>query len=86
VQARDGEAGDVADVVQPGGGFQQIGVHAENGCQAVRPGGSICGVAAAWTGGGCPWLLCVAQAWSLRRGSDSLCEMHQWIVLSVFSR
>ena len=39
VQAGGGEAGGVADVVQPGGGFQQIGVRAENGCQAACPGG-----------------------------------------------
>ena len=39
VQAREGKAGRVADVVQPGGGFQQIGVRAENGCQAACPGG-----------------------------------------------
>ena len=39
VQAGDGEAGGVADVVQPGGGFQQIGVRAENRCQAACPGG-----------------------------------------------
>jgi hypothetical protein len=30
VQARGGEAGGVADVVQPRGGFQQISVRAEN--------------------------------------------------------
>jgi hypothetical protein len=35
VQAREGKAGGVADVVQPCGGFQQIGVRAENRCQAV---------------------------------------------------
>ena len=34
-----GKAGRVADVVQPRGGFQQIGVSAENGCQAACPGG-----------------------------------------------
>ena len=39
MQAGGGEAGGVADVVQPGGGFQQIGVRAENGCQAACPGG-----------------------------------------------
>ena len=39
VQAREGKAGGVADVMQPGGGFQQIGVSAENGCQAAGPGG-----------------------------------------------
>ena len=39
VQAGGGEAGGVADVVQPGGGFQQLGVRAENGCQAACPVG-----------------------------------------------
>ena len=39
VQAGSGEARGVADVVQPGGGFQQIGVRAENRCQAACPGG-----------------------------------------------
>ena len=39
VQAGGGEAGGVADVVQPGGGFDQIGVRAENRCQAACPGG-----------------------------------------------
>jgi hypothetical protein len=39
VQAGGGEAGCVADVVQPGGGFEQIGVRAENRCQAACPGG-----------------------------------------------
>ena len=39
VEARGGEAGCVADVVQPRGGFQEIGVRAENGCQAACPGG-----------------------------------------------
>ena len=39
VQAGGGEAGGVADVVQPRGGFQQIGVRAENRCQAARPVG-----------------------------------------------
>ena len=39
VQARDGEIGCVADVVQPCGGFQQVGVRAENGCQAACPVG-----------------------------------------------
>ena len=34
-----GKAGGVADVVQPGGGFQQIGVRAENRRQAAGPGG-----------------------------------------------
>jgi hypothetical protein len=35
VQAGGGEAGGVADVVQPGGGFEQVGVRAEDGCQAA---------------------------------------------------
>ena len=39
VQARDGHAGRVADVVQPRG-FQEIGVRAENGCQAACPRGN----------------------------------------------
>jgi hypothetical protein len=34
MQAGGGEARGVADVVQPGGGFQQVGVRPENGCQA----------------------------------------------------
>ena len=38
MQTRGGEAGGVADVVQPGGGFEQIGVRAQNGCQAASPG------------------------------------------------
>jgi hypothetical protein len=39
VQAGGGEAGGVADVVQPRGGFQQIGVSAENRRQTAGPGG-----------------------------------------------
>jgi len=39
VQARGGKAGRVADVVQPRGGFQEVGVSAENGCQAACPCG-----------------------------------------------
>ncbi len=39
VQAGGGEFGEVPDVVQPGGGFDQIGVRAENGCQAACPRG-----------------------------------------------
>ena len=39
VQAGGGEVGCVADVVQPRGGFQQIGVRAENGRQAAGLGG-----------------------------------------------
>ena len=39
MQAGGGEAGGVADVVQPRGGLQQIGVRAENRCQAACPGG-----------------------------------------------
>ena len=44
VQAREGKAWGVADVVQPRGGFQQIGVRAEDGCQAAGPGGDALGV------------------------------------------
>ena len=39
VQAGGGEAGGVADVVQPRGSLQQLGVRAENGCQAACPVG-----------------------------------------------
>ena len=39
VQAGGGEAGGVADVVQPRGGFQQIGVRAQDGRKAAGPGG-----------------------------------------------
>jgi hypothetical protein len=39
VQAGGGEAGGVADVVQPRGGFQQISVRAENRCQVACPRG-----------------------------------------------
>ena len=39
VQARHGQAGRVADVVQPRGGFRQIGVRAENRRQAACPCG-----------------------------------------------
>ena len=39
MQAGGGEVGGVADVVQPLGGFQQVGVRAENGCQAACPVG-----------------------------------------------
>ena len=39
VEARRGKGGRVADVVQPPGGFQEIGVSAENGCQAACPCG-----------------------------------------------
>jgi hypothetical protein len=41
VQAREGKAGGVADVVQLRGSFQQIGVSAENGCQAAAAPGSV---------------------------------------------
>jgi hypothetical protein len=37
VHARRGRAGHVANVVQPRGGFQEIGVSAENRCQAACP-------------------------------------------------
>jgi hypothetical protein len=33
------EAGGLVDVVQPRGGFEQVGVRAENGREAVCPGG-----------------------------------------------
>ena len=39
VQACHDQTGRVADVVQPRGGFQEIGVRAENGCQAACPRG-----------------------------------------------
>jgi hypothetical protein len=39
VEARRGKAGGVADVVQPRRGFDQVGVHAEDTCQAACPGG-----------------------------------------------
>ena len=39
VQACYGQAGRVSDVVQPRRGFQEIGIRAENGCQAARPRG-----------------------------------------------
>ena len=39
VQAGGGEAAGLADVLQSRGGFEQIGVRAENRCQAVCPGG-----------------------------------------------
>jgi len=39
VQPSHGKAGGVADVVQPGGGFQEVGVSAEDWCQAARPRG-----------------------------------------------
>ena len=39
VQARRGQPGRVADVVQPRGGFQEIGIRAENGCQTACPRG-----------------------------------------------
>jgi hypothetical protein len=44
VQAGGGQAGGVADVVQLRGGLQQVGVRAENGCQAACPGGDALGV------------------------------------------
>ena len=40
VQTGGGEAGGVADVVQPRGGFQQISVRAENSRQAACPRGN----------------------------------------------
>jgi len=38
MQARERQAGGVADVVQPRGGFQQVGISAENGRQAAGSG------------------------------------------------
>jgi hypothetical protein len=37
MQARHGQAGRVADIVQPRRGFQEIGIRTENGCQAACP-------------------------------------------------
>jgi hypothetical protein len=56
VQAGGGEVGGVADVVQPRGSFQQIGVRAENGCQAACSRGDALDVrpAARETAGGVP--------------------------------
>ena len=39
VKARRGQAGRVADVVQLRRGFQEIGISAENRCQAACPRG-----------------------------------------------
>jgi hypothetical protein len=47
VQARHGQTGRVADVVQPRGGFQQIGVRAENRRQAACPCGDALDVRSA---------------------------------------
>jgi hypothetical protein len=47
VQAGGGEAGGVADVVHPRGGLQQLGVRAENRCQAARPVGDALDVRSA---------------------------------------
>ena len=44
VQAREGKGGGVADVMQPGGGFQQVGVRAEDGRQGACPCGDALGV------------------------------------------
>ena len=43
VQAGGAEAGGVADVVQPGGGFEQVDVRAEDRYQAACPGGDAPG-------------------------------------------
>jgi hypothetical protein len=43
-QAREGKPGDLADVVQPRGGLHQLGVRAENRCQAACPRGDALGV------------------------------------------
>ena len=47
VQAGDGQFGEVADVVQPGGGLQQPGVGADGGCEAAGPGGDALDVSPA---------------------------------------
>ena len=39
VQAGVGEFGEVADVVQPGGGLEQVGVGAEGTAEGAGPGG-----------------------------------------------
>ena len=52
VQARHDQAGRVADVVQPRGGFQEIGVSAENRRQAACPRGDALDVSPA--AGGIP--------------------------------
>jgi hypothetical protein len=57
VQARVGKARRIADVVQPCGGFQQIGVSAENRRQAARPRGDtldVCPAAGEGFAGGVP--------------------------------
>ena len=47
VEARRGQARRVADVVQPPGGFQEIGVSAENMFKAACPGGKALDVRSA---------------------------------------
>ena len=44
MQACHSEVRRVADVMQPCGGFQEIGVRAEDWCQAACPGGDALGV------------------------------------------
>ena len=51
VQARYGQTGSVADVVQPRGGVHEIGVRTENGCQGACPRGHTLDMRpAAWEG------------------------------------
>jgi hypothetical protein len=62
VQVRHGKAGRISDVVQPCGGFQQIGVSAENGCQAACPCGDAPDVCPAAGRGS--WRSARARCWA----------------------
>jgi hypothetical protein len=53
MQAPHGQAGRVADVVQSRGSFQEIGISAENGCQAACPPGDALDVRPAAGQGSC---------------------------------
>jgi hypothetical protein len=68
VEARDDETGRVADVVQPGGGFQQVGVRAEGWRQAACPGGDALDVCPA-AGEGVLEELCVPRISSMALSS-----------------
>ena len=60
MQAREGKAGGVADVVQPRGGLQKIGVRAEDGCQAACPSGNALDVCPVMDGPGeVSWTPCI---------------------------
>ena len=52
VQAGAGQFGEIADVMQPCGGFQQVGVEAEGSCDAASPGGDALDVCPAAGEGG----------------------------------